>query len=154
MTPDGARGSRGVFGRWPNRVSHLFPDFEGEAESWRSYHPEGLQLLNLRKPIIRICRYHYNCCPRWDAHRCYPNFEVPLFLFLQQSPATTVKFTNYSALVLKIDLYSRSTGLRTTSRPPWRSTSCPSATMASAPALPTPFLRCRAVRGESARTSH
>ena len=81
----------------------------------------------------------------------YPNLEVSLFLFLQQSPATTVKSTKFSALVLKIDLYSRSTGLRTTSRPP---TSRPSATMASTPALPTPFSRCRAVRGENARTSH
>ena len=31
-----------VFGRWPNQVSHLFPDFEDEADR-RSYHPEGLQ---------------------------------------------------------------------------------------------------------------
>ena len=44
--PDTLRGSRGcqmVFGCWPNWVSHLFPDFEGEADR-RSYHPEGLQL--------------------------------------------------------------------------------------------------------------
>jgi hypothetical protein len=44
--PDTSRGSRGcqmVFGRWPDRVSHLFPDFEGEADR-RSYHPEGSQL--------------------------------------------------------------------------------------------------------------
>jgi len=44
--PDGVRGSQGcqmVFGCWPNRVNHLFPDFEGEADQ-RSYHPEGLQL--------------------------------------------------------------------------------------------------------------
>jgi hypothetical protein len=44
--PDTLRGSRGrqmVFGRWRNRVSRLFPDFEGEADR-RSYHPEGLQL--------------------------------------------------------------------------------------------------------------
>ena len=44
--PDTLRGSRGrqmVFGPWPNRVSHLFPDFKGEADR-RSYHPEGLQL--------------------------------------------------------------------------------------------------------------
>jgi len=32
-----------VFGRWPNRVSHPSPDFEGKADQ-RSYHPEGLQL--------------------------------------------------------------------------------------------------------------
>jgi hypothetical protein len=44
--PDTSRGSRGrqmVFGHWPNRASHLFPDFEGKADR-RFYHPEGLQL--------------------------------------------------------------------------------------------------------------
>jgi hypothetical protein len=44
--PDTLRGSRGrqmIFGCWPNRVSHLFRDFEGEADR-RFYHPEGLQL--------------------------------------------------------------------------------------------------------------
>jgi hypothetical protein len=39
----GSQGRQMVFGRWPNQVSHLFLDFEGEAY-WRSYHPEGLQL--------------------------------------------------------------------------------------------------------------
>jgi hypothetical protein len=39
----GSRGRKMVFGRWPNRVSHLFLDFEGEADRG-SYHPEGLQL--------------------------------------------------------------------------------------------------------------
>ena len=32
-----------VFRCWPNRVSHLFLDLEGEADR-RSYHLEGLQL--------------------------------------------------------------------------------------------------------------
>jgi hypothetical protein len=40
----GSRGRQMLFGCWPNQVSQLFLNFEGEADR-SSYHPEGLHLI-------------------------------------------------------------------------------------------------------------